>query len=357
VVSFFVRAANAYDTLLQMGRWFGYRAGYADLPRIWMTEELEGYFWDLATVEQEVRNDIRRYELENLTPHEFGVRIRTHPVLGITSRLKMQSAVDCDVSYSDRRIQTVLFRRTDKAWLERNSRAARELVRRLRQSGIEPERCAGGRILFREAGASHVLGFLADYAFHENSVELRGDLIRSYVAAQNREESLLRWNVVIIGKAAGTERITLGDGVDVIPIERSRLDRGSPENADIGVLMTDADRLADLDIARAEIEGKAPAELQAMRTAPGPGASKGLLLIYPISKDSRPMTGRAGRQGTARRVALDAAAHVMGVGIVFPRARHDTPQRYMTVDLSGVQRELLELPEDELDAPRVGELP
>jgi len=32
MVSFFVRSASAYDTLLQMGRWFGYRMGYADLP-------------------------------------------------------------------------------------------------------------------------------------------------------------------------------------------------------------------------------------------------------------------------------------------------------------------------------------
>src|SRR5262249_1377563 len=34
VVSFFLRTASAYDTLLQMGRWFGYRRGYSDLPRV-----------------------------------------------------------------------------------------------------------------------------------------------------------------------------------------------------------------------------------------------------------------------------------------------------------------------------------
>ena len=53
VVSYFLRSANAYDTLLQMGRWFGYRAGYEDLQRMWMTADLRGYFTDLATVEQE----------------------------------------------------------------------------------------------------------------------------------------------------------------------------------------------------------------------------------------------------------------------------------------------------------------
>jgi Z1 domain len=44
-VSFFIRSASAYDTLLQMGRWFGYRPGYADLPRVWMTRELRNYFF------------------------------------------------------------------------------------------------------------------------------------------------------------------------------------------------------------------------------------------------------------------------------------------------------------------------
>ena len=49
-VSFFVRSASAYDTLLQMGRWFGYRFGYEDLPRLWMTRELRLYFEHLAVV-------------------------------------------------------------------------------------------------------------------------------------------------------------------------------------------------------------------------------------------------------------------------------------------------------------------
>ena len=59
-VSFFVRTASAYDTLLQMGRWFGYRNGYADLTRIWITDEMQGWFHHLATVEQEIRFDIER---------------------------------------------------------------------------------------------------------------------------------------------------------------------------------------------------------------------------------------------------------------------------------------------------------
>lgn len=91
IVSYFVRSASAYDTLLQMGRWFGYRFGYEDLPRIWMTDELRQAFRDLATVEEEIRNDIARYEEEKVTPREFAIRIRIHPALAVISRLKVHS--------------------------------------------------------------------------------------------------------------------------------------------------------------------------------------------------------------------------------------------------------------------------
>ena len=36
ISSFFLRTSSTYDTLLQMGRWFGFRPGYADLARVWV---------------------------------------------------------------------------------------------------------------------------------------------------------------------------------------------------------------------------------------------------------------------------------------------------------------------------------
>ena len=39
-VSYYLRASKAYDTLLQMGRWFGYRPGYEDLCRLYTTPAL-----------------------------------------------------------------------------------------------------------------------------------------------------------------------------------------------------------------------------------------------------------------------------------------------------------------------------
>ncbi|MFD0740782.1 Z1 domain-containing protein [Phytohabitans flavus] len=107
ISSFFVRGATAYDTLLQMGRWFGFRTGFEDLPRIWTTPSLESAFRHLATVEYEMRDDIDRYQRENLTPTDIAVRIRTHPVLRITA--KMGAAQPSYISFAGRRLQTRYF--------------------------------------------------------------------------------------------------------------------------------------------------------------------------------------------------------------------------------------------------------
>ncbi len=341
VVSFFLRTASAYDTLLQMGRWFGYRPGYADLPRIWMTAELERYFRMLATVEREIRVDVERYELENITPLDFAVRVRTHPELAITSALKMQRAVDCSVSYSARRIQTILFKHRDDRWLGQNLRAARNLVGTLLEAGMRPRGGPAGVSIFEGVPARAVIRFLDDYEFHENSYDLRRDLIKGYIEAQNQYGELVQWNIAVMGQAAATDLGTLDLGLqEAIPlINRSRMQRGT-EYADIKALMSKADRVIDLDIPQERARSMSDGQLQVARPT-----GMGLLLLYPIGKDSRPMVR------SREREPLAAAQHVIGVGLVFPKAtRDETPQRYRSVDLSAVEREEIDIDPEAADA-------
>ncbi len=347
VVSFFVRAANAFDTLLQMGRWFGYRPGYADLPRIWMTAELEEYFYDLATVEEEVRNDIKRYELEGLTPLQFGVRIRTHPALEITSRLKMQAAIDCNVSYSGDFRQTILFNHKDRDWLTRNLNAARSLIRTIRAYGIAPVE-SPQKIIFRDVPVDAILSFLKQYAFHEQNRSLSSKLLDDYIEAQKKQGDLLRWNVVVVTRNPEVVEdpawfIDLGLSKPVPLLNRSRLEIDpSVQYANLGVIVNGyADVVADLDLSREELKGARVADLQIKRP---PGV--GLLLIYPISKDSIPMKGEKMLKRGVRK-PLEAVEHLIGVALAFPRTENPTTLGYKTVDLSRVEREEEELPEEE----------
>ncbi|WP_217902150.1 Z1 domain-containing protein [Rhodococcus sp. OK302] len=126
-VSYFVRAVSAYDTLLQMGRWFGYRTGYEDLPRVWMTAELRDWFRHLATVESEIRRDIAVYMVEDKTPLTFAVRMRTHPSLRVTAAAKMKKYAVAASSYGGQRIQTRYFD-LDQRTLINNQCAAKDLI-------------------------------------------------------------------------------------------------------------------------------------------------------------------------------------------------------------------------------------
>ncbi|MCL4876218.1 MAG: hypothetical protein KJ064_06155 [Anaerolineae bacterium] len=353
IVSFFVRAADAYDTLLQMGRWFGYRHEYSDLPRIWMSAELEGWFYDLATVEEEVRCDIQRYQLEGITPLEFGVRVRTHPDLNITSQLKMQHAVPAQISYSDHRVQTRLFYHKDEGWLKGNIEAAGWLADELVASVMQPER-RDGHCIFYEVPVEIILRFLNSYQSHPNSVELRSELLRGYIQAQNSLGQLQRWNVVVRGAKDERTFIPLGKHLTVPLLQRSR--RSVPNDyANIGVLMSRGDIVADLE-GGPEMKKLDENNLKILRNTQLP--SVGLLLLYPISKDSAPNTRPDGeaketRRSNYHRVALEAVDTVMGVGLVFPKAAGDgTPQSYMTVDMSAIEREEIEWDFDAEDASK-----
>lgn len=91
-VSYFLRNSMMYDTLMQMGRWFGYRPGYDDLCRVWMPEEAEGWYAHIAESIEELRDELRSMEAVGATPEQFGLKVRSHPdTLIVTARNKMGS--------------------------------------------------------------------------------------------------------------------------------------------------------------------------------------------------------------------------------------------------------------------------
>lgn len=340
VVSYFVRTASAYDTLLQMGRWFGFRPNYADLPRVWMTSELEENYFDLATVEQEIRNDIKRYELEHLTPRQLQVRIRTHPALEVTNRLKMRAAIACSVSYSDRMVQTTCFAHTNAEIVMCN----RDAIRRCVTGALE----SGGRLVtrpdhtrFEAVDVQIVMRLIEEYRFHERNIELKQNLLKEYIRAQNGEGDLLRWNIAVVGLARGGDerKVTLAADLTVPLLTRSRRRVGDEAYASLGAtIASKEDRVIDMDLPASQKTGT-PAELQRMRRQ-----DIGLLLVYPIDKDSSP------RAGARLREPLNAVGDLYGLAFVFPKARKDSPQQYVSAPPADTVEELEPFQDDEDNA-------
>jgi hypothetical protein len=91
-ISYFYRNTKMYDTLMQMGRWFGYRDGYTDLCRLWTSYESAGWYEHIAEATEELRNEIKRMSRENKRPIDFGLRVRSaeDTPLIVTARNKLR---------------------------------------------------------------------------------------------------------------------------------------------------------------------------------------------------------------------------------------------------------------------------
>jgi len=339
VVSFFVRSAGAYDTLLQMARWFGFRPGYEDLPRIWMTDQLRSWFRHLATVEHEIRLDIDRYEEQGLEPDEFGVRIRTHPVLRITA--KMGAAVPAYASFGGRRVQTRYFPEHNSAWLQDNVDASDTLIKAIRAAGGQVEALEGGGTLFRSVDVDLIKTFIGNYQVHPDSADLDRTLVLKYIEKQEQADALKLWSVAIMAAPAADHGIVRLGGLDFGRIERSKLTGTGPERADIKTLMSKDHRVIDLALTTKEARAVNETKLMEARNSDAVAKDQGLLLLYPIDPGSAPE-----ESNKLTRSRLTAVADVIGLAMVFPgNAKGSVRNEYMTVDLSAV---VLEVEEAEL---------
>jgi len=343
VASFFVRNANAYDTLLQMGRWFGFRAGYEDLPRIWMTASLRDNFRHLATVEHEMRDDIDRYQRENLTPSQLAVRIQTHPSLRITA--KMGAAQWAYVSYAGRRLQTRFFPVDDADWLAGNLDAAETTIQNASRQGIHQPPDPGEFVhLFRDVPVGVVRTFLDRYEVHADSPDLERELLLAYIDKQLDADkpSLEKWTVALVGGEHNPVNI---GGLDVGAVVRSRLNDENPDRADIKTLMSKQDRVLDLDVTSAEARAVSEQRLAELRQIDQVHRDRGLLVLYPIEAHSAPVRPPDPTKPRPDRVALNAVDTVIGIGMVFPGesdARNRIKARHMAVSLADVEIENLD---------------
>lgn len=310
ISSFFLRSSNTYDTLLQMGRWFGYRPGYGDLPRIWTTQQLADDFEFLSDIEDALRTEITRYRtMDSATPANLPVRIGLHPRMQATSRVKMHFAIRGEASYSAQRPQTTYFAHRDNKTVESNQRTGKMLLKAAKAAGAV-EDAQDNRVILRDVSVDLVTSFIEKYRFHADS-EMSSELLLKYIKGQVKAGGLQRWNIAVMGIQKPKALLDLGlDGQSPL-ITRSRLARSSSATrAVIGTLMSKPDRVADLVPAAHVTASSTDAELQRMRDADG----RGLLVLYPIDRNSTPKPGARGR------VPLDAVGDLIGVAFCFPTA-------------------------------------
>lgn len=91
-VSYMYRNTRMYDTLMQMGRWFGYRTGFEDLCRVHLSEDSINWYSHIAEASEELREQIKRMRRDGMSPKQFGLYVQSHPDrLLITAANKMRT--------------------------------------------------------------------------------------------------------------------------------------------------------------------------------------------------------------------------------------------------------------------------
>ena len=324
-VSYYLRASRMYDTLLQMGRWFGYRPGYVDLCRLYTTEELRDFYGHITMATEELRQEFDFMADRGMTPRDFGFKVRSHPAgLAITAANKMRNGTRMTVSYSQAISETIAF--------GRNSRVNRKNLSRydnfIRSLGPPVCEVSSNRIWEKVPGES-VAELLAELEVHHASHKVRGSYLARYIRFQNTVEGLKDWTVALISNKSGES--TKLAGYVVHPVRRAQYlpDREdaaqvyrirrlvSPEDEMLD--LSDGQRRRALDETKARFH-KHRQKSRHQREPQRPGGneirstrdpSKGLLLLYPFDgtdEDGLPLVGFAAS---------------------FPKAESDTPVNYV----------------------------
>ncbi|TOK74359.1 Z1 domain-containing protein, partial [Vibrio parahaemolyticus] len=218
-VTWFLRNTMMYDTLMQMGRWFGYRNGYEDLCRIWMPDDAIDWYAFIANAAEELHDELKAMEQAKAAPEDFGLAVRSHPAsLLVTAKNKMGAGLEVTtfVGLSNRFIETAKVS-VNSTKLDSNLAIAKKLVSNLKKATFTIEDTQWG-LLLRDVPIQYIDEFLAGWSNTPESVITEIGPVRSYLSAR-KEDELALWDLLIPSLQKGDEDNTLG--VSIIPTNRS----------------------------------------------------------------------------------------------------------------------------------------
>ncbi|WP_445359735.1 Z1 domain-containing protein [Microbulbifer sp. EKSA005] len=332
VVSYFTRPSKTYDTLMQMGRWFGYRNGFLDVTRLYAPEVLLKWFRHISDADGELRTDFKTMSAMGATPENFGHRVRTHPLLQITSAVKMREGSKERCSYSGDLVQILVFRagHNDR---QHNLECVEKLVAEVERHAQCESGFREGSILWKGVNPSAITLFLESYKTgYENGLrKVDTNLIAKYINAQTGKRNLTSWTVLVSGSRAG-ELVSFGSKT-VGMIERTDRSKDSSCFKPSVVTSSTDERVIDLDkesmqaaldetrLVVKKSKGAAAAEkvteprnVQLRRYR---SSKEGLLIIYPIKAPEE------------HKAASELP--FMGMAVSFPRIgeEQDIPVEYI----------------------------
>jgi Z1 domain len=316
-VSYYLRASKMYDTLMQMGRWFGYRPGYADLCRLYTTAELRDWYRDITAANQELLNLFDHMADVGGTPEDFGLRVKSHPDgLLVTAPAKMRHGEQMQLSFSDSISETIVFH-TDPDVIAANAGLVERFAAQLNDT-VSHETKPSGTVVWSDIEAADVLSFLESFRTHDRAKKAQTPLLARYIRSCIAKGELQHWTVALVSNNATEAKRQMADH----QIGLIRRQRQQDEAYRIRRLVSPRDEAVDLT--KAQYDRALKETQDAWKINPGRSkrneppelpsgpmirqqrdAKRGLLLIYPLDPTE---IGRAGGRP------------IMGIALSFPKS-------------------------------------
>jgi hypothetical protein len=204
-ISYYLRASKMYDTLMQMGRWFGYRPGYADLCRLYTTEELIKWYKHITIASEELRSDFDDMVKFGQTPAEFGLKVRTHTgVMAITGAGKLRNGTRMQVSFSGRLMQSYIIS-SEPNHRTQNYQLVTNLVNNLKL----PSKSKINHHIWSDTPSKVVIDFLQNLVGFPKTVDFTPTRIADFISNLNDDSELTNWTISLMN--IGTKDITIAN--------------------------------------------------------------------------------------------------------------------------------------------------
>jgi len=348
-ISYYIRTTRMYDSLMQMGRWFGYRPGYVDLCRLYTTNQIFEWFNHITMATEEMRNDFDEMTATHQRPKDFRLKVRNHHgLLTITSLNKLYFSEDIEISFSGENPQTYCLLKTKTA-IENNFNALKKLISTIsfptKENRIENK--GKTRYLFYpNTNVDALCSFIDSFKIEQPSIN--NATLSDYIKTQAKGNKIKEWSICIVSNSddrvfidykGQTPRIERQANEDVAKYDLKHNNEVitlscSVRNQQIGrggefylISKNQIDQSGDryIDLSKDKDYSKMSyAEIKEQRKA----EKKGLLLIYALDERGTP------------NVKNDVP--IVGYSLHFPRIEDETKVSYTTTIKKDFDNEVMD---------------
>ena len=356
-VSYYYRNSKMYDTLMQMGRWFGYRDHYSDVCQIWMNNTSRDWYREITLATRELKDDLVRMSNQGKTPKEFGLWVRSDSTaLYVTAKNKMRNAekVSRKITFSGKIIETPYLKKSEQFNDKIRERTLDFIGEVLDWNNGFSSTDGFHRPsvpLIRNVPSEMITAYLDDIKLSGDQTVIDKDLIINYI---NSSAALKTWDVAIAtGEGASVwefegrkihnvqRNFRISDYSYVISGKNSRV--GDTEMYGIGLTKAQYEKI-ESNVKASQNKNLSQSDLFAPGIVRNP-----LLIIYPVELK----IGEKVKKDEPNKIpALERVLSIAGtkpyvaIGMGFPCAVGEKPIEYVYTMNSTKRRELIEADED-----------